>query len=138
MPNPTKLPPGFKVDLGAIKAKIPTSQQPTAVPTQRGQFRTGAKGNGLTFYKLQTTDTSQRKPSFRITKLNADLDMVSSYHMNYLPSNNGGYYDCQCPASKFDCRHKQIMQEIVANKKQDTEYLFCFETRTFKKIEEIV
>lgn len=97
-------------------------------------------GKGFTFYKLHTldkNDTDKDRPNYRVTKFDEDLNVESSYVMNYMPSANGGYYDCQCPASKFDCRHKAIAKEIEAAGKVDSDAFFCFETRTFKLAEEI-
>lgn len=82
---------------------------------------------GRTFYKLKTNNAA---PNARtITKFDEDLNVLSSYHMTYFDSSQGGYYDCACPASAFNCRHKGIMAEINARGLLDSDKFFCFETK---------
>lgn len=131
------------IDLGKIQSMIPETAAPASPKpaSTGGGKKWGAKPGVLTFYKLQTVPDSSGKtlerPHYRVTKFDSDLNVESSYIMNYMPSNNGGYYDCQCPASKFDCRHKMIQKEIETAGEVDSERFFCFETRVFKRAEEI-
>lgn len=123
------------IDLGAIGADYNP-------PRKQGSGSSSAPKNkkparGFTFYKLHSLQSDGARPNYRITKFDEDLNVESSYMMNYMPSSNGGYYDCQCPASKFDCRHKAIQKEIEMADKVDSEQYFCFETRVFKNAEEI-
>ena len=131
-----------EIDIAAIGAKpAPMRQASSGGGGSRGPKKVSG---GFTFYKLHSlADTEESgkaasgNPNYRITKFNEDLNVESSYNMDYFPSSNGGYYDCKCPASKFDCRHKGIMKHIVEAKKVDAPEFFCFETRTFKLAEDI-
>lgn len=89
----------------------------------------------LTYYKLKSIAGTEK--NYDITKFDEDLEVISSYKMSFLPSNNGGYYDCNCPASKFDCRHKSIMRKILDAGQLDSEKFLCYETNTFKLATEI-
>ena len=123
---------GPKIDLNAIGiAPKPTPTPKAASPNK--QY--GSKPGVFTFYKLKQPDPNSR--NLTITKFNSNLDVESSYYMNYMPTKDGGYYDCQCPASKFDCRHKGLMKAIVEAGHINSEKFFCFETRMFKAATEI-
>lgn len=89
-----------------------------------------------TFYKVRSADNVAPKARI-ITKFNSDLDVLSSYHMTWFEGSNKGYYDCACPATKFDCRHKTILAKIEASKKVDSEEFYCFETNEFLRPEEV-
>lgn len=92
------------------------------------------------YYKLKSVKDDKgnvMENFYEIVKFDEDLNVISSYHMNWIPTKDGGYHDCQCPAAKFDCRHKAIMKEIVAAKKVDTEQFFNFAKRTFHNAQEI-
>lgn len=87
---------------------------------------------GKTYYKVKhLNDPSLSKESVQITKFNQDLEVESSYPMNFIENARGGYYDCQCPASKFDCRHKSILKAFQAAGEIDGERFYCFETKNF-------
>lgn len=132
MPNdPTK--PAPAIDLAAIGVKASPPQPAKPAKQSYGGNKPGS--TGFTFYKLQSVSPGSKNR--KITKFNQDLDVESSYHMNWIESNNGGYYDCQCPASKFDCRHKAIQKDIEIKDMLDSDKFFCFETRTFQKMEDI-
>lgn len=114
----------------------PTPRTPT--PNASGGYSKYAKKQGFTFYKLDTlSEVTPGNYNYRISKFDQDLNVESSYQMTYIPSNNGGYYDCNCPAAKYDCRHKGIKRAILEAGKQDSERFYCFETGTFKAAEEI-
>jgi hypothetical protein len=118
------------IDLDAIGV------QPSPVrsaPSQKSPAP--VKAGKYTFYKIHSVPSAEG--SVKITKFDSDLEVISSYFMNWMPSRNGGYYDCQCPASRFDCRHKPILQTFQQHKEIDGDRFFCFETRTFKKVEDI-
>ena len=118
------------IDLGKI-GDFSSPPRTEKAPTQKN-FRPTGK---LTFYKLHSVPGAEK--SRKITKFDSDLNVESSYFMNYMPSNNGGYFDCQCPASKFDCRHKAIMKTIEEAKQVDGTKFYCFETKTFVNAEDI-
>lgn len=120
------------IDLTKINA-LPKVERPQGEKPPSKQY--APKPGVFTFYKLNTVPGADK--SFKITKFNSDLEVESSYFMNYIPSTNGGYYDCQCPASKFDCRHKAIMKSIVDNGQVDSSKFLCFETKMFKEPTEI-
>lgn len=128
--NPTKpsiVPP--VVDM------TPTPKAPSAAGVKQGRY---SKPQTFSFYKLHTkSEVVPGKYNYTITKFDQDLNVESSYAMTYIPSNNGGYYDCNCPAAKFDCRHKGIQRAILQAGKQDSELFYCFEAGTFKRAEEI-
>lgn len=93
-----------------------------------------------TYYKIKHLKPSQpntHEKSVQITKFNADLDVESSYPMNYIESKGGGYYDCACPASKFDCRHKAILKAFEAHNQIDGDKFYCFETKTFHDMKQL-
>lgn len=118
-------------DMSKIGA-LPKVERPQGeVPPSK---RYGPQPGVFTFYKLKSVPDSK---SFQITKFNANLDVESQYYMNYMPTAQGGYYDCQCPASKFDCRHKMIMKTIAENAQIDGSKFLCFETGMFKEATEI-
>lgn len=95
--------------------------------------------NEVSYYKLQSVEEGKKgkEQPFRIKKFDEDLNLVSDYAMNYIPTADGGYHDCQCPASKFDCRHKSIMREIVDRDMIDAEEFFSFKSRAFHKAEDL-
>jgi len=101
----------------------------------------GPKPGVFTFYELKTVGQTLpgNKPNYEITKFDSDLNVESHYNMNYIPSNNGGYYDCNCPgaAKRFDCRHKAISKAIIDADAVNSDRFFCFETKTFKLATEI-
>jgi hypothetical protein len=142
MPLNPKLPPGVKLNIEKIRQQMPVADR-VATAAPKSWYSNKAKPGHLTFYNLKTIPSqvedprANDRPCFRVTKFSNDLEAESSYILNYLPSQNGGYYDCNCPATKFDCRHKSIMREFLNARKENTEYFYCFETRTFKKAEEI-
>ncbi len=111
--------------------------QGTATPPPKGKW--GPKPGVFTFYKLTSKNPQDEHPNYTITKFSKDLDVESSYTMNFLPTANGGYYDCSCPgaAKVFKCRHKDIMAQIRESNEVNGERFFCFETKTFKAMEEI-
>ena len=90
---------------------------------------------GKTYYKLKTNNDAPKART--ITKFDSDLDVISSYFMTYIQGSDRGYYDCSCPASKFDCRHKGIMAEIEARGALDSDKFFCFETKELVTAEQI-
>lgn len=96
-----------------------------------------AKPKELTYYKLNLIPGTEK--NYDITKFDSDLNVMSGpYKMSFIPSKDGrGYYDCNCPASKFDCRHKSIMRAIVDAGQANGDKFYCFETRTFKSAGEI-
>lgn len=111
-------------------------QTPSSSGVKQGRYAKQQKG--FTFYKLHTKgEVVPNHYNYTITKFDQDLNVESSYNMTYIPSNNGGYYDCNCPAAKFDCRHKSIQRTILQAGKQDSDKFYCFETGTFKMAEEI-
>lgn len=122
------------IDLSAIGVQPSPPRAPAAPKTGGSKYT--PKPGVFTFYKLRTSGEPGAKNRI-ITKFNQDLDVESSYHMNWIESNGGGYYDCQCPASRFDCRHKSIQKDIELAGKLDSDAFFCFETRTFQKMEDI-
>lgn len=122
------------IDLSAIG--VQPSPPRVAKPQSTGVSKYTPKPGVFTFYKLRTSGEAGAKNRI-ITKFNSDLDVESSYHMNWIESTNGGYYDCQCPASRFDCRHKTIQKDIELAGKLDSDTFFCFETRVFKLATEI-
>lgn len=94
------------------------------------------------YYRVKTIPsegTQAAKPNVTITKFTPDLEVESSYTMSFIPSQGaeGGYYDCNCPASKFDCRHKSILKQFEAYGQIDGEKFFCFETKTFHEMNEV-
>jgi len=139
---PTTSNPPNQFDLKKINSMAPPAG--VSPPTKQSK-PWGQKPGIFTFYTLTTAPSNPTlkapadKPSFYIKKFNADLELESQYVMNFIPSTGGGYYDCTCPgaAKRFDCRHKAIMREITGQGKQDSGEFFCFETRVFKKPEEI-
>lgn len=132
MPNDNELP---KIDLVAIGVKASPAPSPSA-KSGSGGSKWAPKPGVFTFYQVRTVGDPQNK-NMKITKFNSELDVESSYNMNWIPSQNGGYYDCQCPASKFDCRHKGLLKDIELAGMIDSPKFYCFETRTFKSAEEI-
>ena len=77
------------------------------------------------YYKLVQADPASK--NLKITKFDQELDATSIYHMTFMETKDGGYYDCSCPASKFDYRHKGIMQSILNANKINSEQYFCFQ-----------
>lgn len=113
-------------------AEIVPPQVPQVSPTS------GKAPKGLSFYRIKKlSEVVPGRFNLQITKFDSDLNVESSYAMNFLPSGGGGYYDCQCPASKFDCRHKQILQAFEQAGELDGEKFYCFEAKTFKSAQEI-
>jgi len=94
-----------------------------------------AKATGKTYYKIHSIEGAGK--SVRVTKFNADIEPESSYVMNHIDNPEGGFYDCQCPASKFDCRHKDILKRIKAADKIDSDLFFCFETKSFHEMKDM-
>lgn len=119
-------------DLSKIGA-LPKVERPAGESAPKKSY--GPKPGVFTFYQLRTIPNVPK--SFKITKFNSDLEVESSYFMNWMPTAQGGYYDCQCPASKFECRHKGIMKTIVNNGFVDSPKFLCFETGMFKEATEI-
>lgn len=112
---------------------------PPKSPSQVSGKAYQTKQKELSFYKLnRLSDVEPDHPNYRISKFDSDLNVISSYQMTYIPSNNGGYYDCNCPASKFDCRHKAIQRAIIQAGMVDSNKFYCFDAGTFKVAEEIV
>lgn len=88
-----------------------------------------------TYYQLKTNGAA---PNARtITKFDSDLEVVSSYYMTYFEGNGRSYYDCACPASKFDCRHKTIRAEIEARGGLDSPKFFCFEDKMMYRADQV-
>lgn len=81
------------------------------------------------FYKLSSHPGNQ---NLTIKKFDEDLDCTSIYHMIYIETKDGGYYDCQCPAAKFDCRHKGIMATIKKAEKINASEFYCHQAPTSK------
>ncbi len=88
-----------------------------------------------TYYKLTTNSAAPHART--ITKFDSDLNVISSYFMTFFQGSNRSYYDCSCPASKFDCRHKTIMADIEARKGLDSELFFCYESKEMLPAEKI-
>lgn len=88
------------------------------------------------YYKLQTIP-GQHEKTYKITKFDENLDMQSEYFMNWIDAPNGGYHDCQCPAAKFDCRHKAISRDILAQQQLNGEKFYCMQTKSFHNASEI-
>lgn len=86
----------------------------------------------LTYYKVDSVPDHPQ--SVKISKFDEDLAVQSSYVMNFLESKTGGYWDCPCPAVRFDCRHKSILKSIQDAKKVDSGQFFCFETKSFHNL----
>ena len=139
MADPTDDP--ISIDLEKIGVK------PTPIPERppgalQGKPKAWNKPDAaMSYYKLVTVNGDQIQPdgrqNYRITKFNSALNVESSYFINYMPSGGGGYFDCQCPAAKFDCRHKAIMKSIIEAGNVNSDKFFCFEMRTFKDANEI-
>lgn len=66
-----------------------------------------------------------------VKKFDADVNFQGEYNLTHHESNNGGYYDCDCPASKFDCRHKEILRQIKDRGEIGGSRFFCYDTKTF-------
>lgn len=95
-----------------------------------------AYGNkAKSYYKIVTVPNGGG--SLKVTKFTPDLEVESSYYMNWIESANGGYFDCQCPASRFDCRHKTIHTLIKSQNEIDGDRFFCFETKTFHDMKDV-
>ncbi len=94
-----------------------------------------AKAPSKAYYRLLTHPA---EPTGRIVrKYNGDLQMESQYNMMFVPSKSEGFWDCACPASKFDCRHKAIRKSIEDAGELDGRKFFCFEDGSFKTAEEL-
>lgn len=117
-------------DLSKIGA-LPAVDHPQS---STGPKKYGPKPEVFTFYKLKSAEDSK---SYQITKFNSELDVESQYWMNFMPTAQGGYYDCLCPASKFECRHKGIMKTIINSNQVNGDKFLCFETGMFKLATEI-
>lgn len=91
------------------------------------------------FYKITSKNPEAPHPSFRVNKFTPDLELESSYAMEWIDSKGGGYYMCECPgfAKRFQCRHKEIREAIVNANQVNGEKFFAFETKTFKEAKEI-
>lgn len=87
------------------------------------------------YYKV--TSHPSGNGNLTITKFDEDLEALSIYHLSYIEAPNGSYYDCACPASKFDCRHKAIVKEIQDAKMVDSDKFFSFKDRKFYSATEI-
>ena len=90
---------------------------------------------GLTFYKIKSS--SDAPNAKKIIKFDQDLEKISEYNLTYFEGKNGGYYDCNCPASRFDCRHKDILKQFETHNQVDGDKFFCFEAKTWKTPEEL-
>lgn len=90
---------------------------------------------GKSYYKVKTDVRAPK--ALKVLKFNSDLDLESEYFMTYFEGANKGYYDCSCPASKFDCRHKRIKQAVEDAGQIDGDKFFCYETEKFVSLEEI-
>jgi hypothetical protein len=127
------------IDLDAIKAMQPATPS-TPAPQTTKPNKWGPKPGVFTFYRLkQMAEVEPGKFNYEITKFDMDLNVESQYAMIFIPSNNGGYYDCNCPgaAKRFDCRHKAIQKAIVDAGEVNSGRFYCFETKTFKRPEEV-
>lgn len=87
------------------------------------------KSTAPEYYQLRSQPNSK---NLTVTKFDQDLDATSSYHMIHYEASNGEYYDCSCPAAKFDCRHKGIMAEIKKAEKLDSPLFFCHQAPVSK------
>ena len=83
------------------------------------------------FYKITVPLPTQPK-TVKIIKFDCDLDATSIYNMNWIETKDGGYHDCQCPASKFDCRHKGILKTIEDAGMISSEKFYCHQAPTNK------
>lgn len=90
----------------------------------------------FTYYKLRKAP--EVPGSYTITKYDGDIEPLNTYALSAIQGRNGVYYDCSCPASTFDCRHKRIMKAIVDNGKVDSADFFCFETSEFLPASDVV
>lgn len=88
------------------------------------------KSTAPEFYKLKSHPGTK---NFTIQKFDEDLDCISSYPLIYHEAANSHYYDCGCPAAKFDCRHKAIMKEILDDGMVDSEKFFCHQAPASKQ-----
>jgi hypothetical protein len=97
--------------------------------------------NEVSYYKLLQTDPlvepQKLEQSFVIKKFDGDLECVSTYDIEFKKSSTGGYHDCNCPAVKFDCRHKALMKDIVELRGVNSEKFFNFKKRTFHNATEL-
>lgn len=81
------------------------------------------------YYKIKSV--AGRK-DLTITKFDSELDATSIYHMNYIETKDSGYYDCMCPAAKFDCRHKGILATIQKAEAIDSPKFYCHQAPASK------
>jgi hypothetical protein len=87
------------------------------------------KSTAPEYYKLSSHPGNE---NLTIKKFDEELDCTSIYHMIFIESKDGGYYDCQCPASKFDCRHKGIMKTIKDAEMINSSKFYCHQAPTAK------
>lgn len=91
------------------------------------------KSTEKSYYKVLLNGKAEG--ALTVKKFNPDLELLSEYEVSFIGSPNGGYYDCPCPASKFDCRHKEIIRQVKDRNEIGSERFFCFETKTFHTAE---
>lgn len=90
---------------------------------------------GLTFYKVRSNKAAPK--ALTVTKYDQDIEVMSEYHMTWFEGKDKGYYDCACPAAKFNCRHKDILEKFQTHNQIDGDKFYCFEAGTFKTLEEL-
>jgi hypothetical protein len=95
-----------------------------------------AKAPKFTYYQLKS---APKVPgSYTITKFDGNADALNTYALSRIEGRNGAYFDCSCPASTFDCRHKRIMKSIIDAGMTNSGKFFCFETSEFVNLEDVV
>lgn len=87
------------------------------------------------YYKIKSD--SRAPKALKVLKFDKDLELQSEYFMTYFEGSNKSYYDCACPAAKFDCRHQKIRVAIEAAGEVDGSRFYCFETSSFVTAEQI-
>lgn len=87
------------------------------------------------YYKVLTNTSAEG--ALTIKKFNGDLDLESEYVVSRIEANNGHYYDCNCPAAVFNCRHKKIIAEVQKLGAVDSPKFFNYETMKLLEASEV-
>lgn len=77
----------------------------------------------MTLYNLRTDPAG-----FRVTKFDDDLEVESSYLMDFDPTEPGSPVICECPAGiRPTCRHRQMLPTLL--ERLDTAWFLDHETQ---------
>jgi len=74
----------------------------------------------MTLYNCRTAPDN----SWRVTKFDEDLEVESSYVLKVVQ----GRFRCQCfQANKPSCRHRDMLERFITQKKVDTTMFYHYE-----------